>query len=548
VITTYNYGRFVGTAIESALRQRHAPLEVIVLDNASTDDTPSVVARYANDPRVRTVRNESNIGMPANHNKGLELARGAFISFLSADDFLAPDFVPHALAFYHDHPEIDVRYGGAYFMSEEGRVMRPREWPGQPLAGYAGGRNDLALLLAEGAYMCLQSMLVPRRVWERFGTFDLDLISIDWDLIVRWAFGGVRFGFDPEPVAFIRLHGAQTSGFAKHGATGREMRDYVAIFERYLDVSSPQRYRGHEAAIRRVIDNRYAFVRTTFGAAAAAEFEAGTARLRERVEAIAAANRGCPRERLAFVVLADEIGALHDTLASVTTHGDGGTRAVVVQEGGVSYAPLCRSIDAERIRHVWLPERLDLGSALNTAADIEEADIYVVLRAGARIGPNHVAAVRAALADPATQVAVCRPRFAFGTEAPAVPFAGPLDLTVVPPSAVESLAFTREAFDALRFRDVPLPEWDFIIRVTLGGAPATFGGDVDVNVRPGMRYAGLDALGAVEAVAQTYRTFPVTDAGRLSARAAFLAQLQAAHGHDLRTVDGLRACYGLTGH
>jgi len=543
IITAYNYGRFLGTAIESALRQRYARLEVLVLDNASTDDTSSVIARYAHDPRLRAVRNERNIGLTPNHNKGLEIARGELIGFLSADDALAPDFVAHAVRFYHEHPDVDVLYGGAYFMDEAARVLQPRAWPGQPEASYAGGRNELAELLAEGAYMCQPTMLVPRAIWERFGPFDAELVSADWELASRWAYHGVRFGFDPEPFAYLRLHAEQNSGLAKHNASGREMRDYVTIFDRYLDAASPERYAGHEVAIRRVIDQRDAYFRTTFGAPAAAEFDGATERFRQRIDAIAAANRDRSRDRLAFVVVAGEsVGALQVTLESLAAQPDRAWRAVVVQDAGPSSAPLCSTVDPARIRHVRLPDRRTLATALRTAVTIEEADLYVVLRAGARVGPGHAGAVRAAFIDPMTRGALCTARVIVD-EADVAGATTGLDVTTAPPVAIESMAFARTAFEACGFRDVPLPEWDFLIRLTLDGPLAAFTGDVAAVVRPGMRNAGLADADAVDAVASTYRTFPVTDLGRLAARAAFSAALRAAHAHDLRTVEGVRACY-----
>jgi glycosyltransferase involved in cell wall biosynthesis len=503
VITAYNYGRFVGTAIESALAQRYEPLEVLVLDNASTDDTAAVVARYAQDARLRSVRHPENIGLTPNHNRGLELARGELIGFLSADDAFAPDFVARAVRFYREHPGIDVLYGGAYFTDEAGRVLQVRAWPGQPEAAYAGGRNELAVLLAEGAYMCMPTMLVPRRIWEAWGPFDGELVSADWELTARWAARGVRFAFDPEPVAFVRLHGEQNSGLAKNNATGREMRDYVTIFERYLDPAAPARYAGHEPSLRRVIERRAAYVRDAFGAELADEFAPATARLQARVDAIAGANRTRERERIAFVVVAgDAPGALQTTLASLVAQADPRWRAVVVQDAGQSLGPLCAHIDPERIRHLRLPARRGFAFAVGTAVTIEDADAYVVLRAGALVGPGHLGAVRAAFAAPPVDVALCGP---------------PGDIAAVPPLGPEYVAFSLRAFTAIGWRDVALPEWDFAIRASLTAPPVWFEGDVTIARHPP----------APEAVAQIYRTFPVTDVGRLAERAAFTARLRA---------------------
>ena len=544
VITAYNYGRFLATAIESALAQRYEALEVLVLDNASTDETPEVVARYAHDPRLRAIRHPANIGLTPNHNAGLELARGAYVGFLSADDALAPDFVAHAMRFYREHPDVDVLYGGAYFMTENGRIVRVREWPGQPRAGYAGGRNELAVLLAEGAYMCMPTMLVPRAIWDRFGPFDGELVSADWDLVARWAAGGVRFAFDPEPFAFVRMHGEQNSGLKQHTATGREMRDYVTIFERFLDPALPERYAGHEVAIKRVVETRADYFRTTFGGASAEEFDAATGRLRERIDAIAAANRRRPRERVAFIVIADEsIGALQWTLETLLAQDDPDWTAIVVQETGITYEPLCRALDLARIRHAYLPDRRGLGAAIACGASMLEADVYAAVRAGARVRSGHLAAVRAAFADPATQVASCRPAMRIAREAVAAPFPGDAADTVVPPAVLEGLCFSHEAFSAFGFREIALSDWDFRIRASQHGGVRTFDGSIDVVERPGMRYACLAAPAAVDAVVTAYHTYPVTDVTRLAARSTFLERLRSAQRHDRQTAAGLRAFF-----
>jgi glycosyltransferase involved in cell wall biosynthesis len=93
IITTYNYAHVVATAIESALGQDYPNFEVVIMDNASTDDTPAVIRRYTADPRVHSIRNPENIGLTPNHNAGLREARGQYVSFLSADDWLMPSFV-----------------------------------------------------------------------------------------------------------------------------------------------------------------------------------------------------------------------------------------------------------------------------------------------------------------------------------------------------------------------------------------------------------------------------------------------------------------------
>lgn len=89
---TFNRARWIREAVESALAQTYEHLEVLVVDDASADDTEAVV-RALGDPRVRFVANERNLGMVGNHNRTLQLAQGALIKFLHADDMLVPECV-----------------------------------------------------------------------------------------------------------------------------------------------------------------------------------------------------------------------------------------------------------------------------------------------------------------------------------------------------------------------------------------------------------------------------------------------------------------------
>jgi glycosyltransferase involved in cell wall biosynthesis len=88
-IPVYNCDQYIGEAIESVLNQSFTDLELVIVDNKSTDRTVEVIRKYK-DPRIRLIQNESNIGMLANWNKSVNEAKGEYIKVLPADDFLYP--------------------------------------------------------------------------------------------------------------------------------------------------------------------------------------------------------------------------------------------------------------------------------------------------------------------------------------------------------------------------------------------------------------------------------------------------------------------------
>src|SRR5438477_13153584 len=93
-MVAYNAEDFIGEAISSILAQRFVNFELLVCDDCSTDRTWQIIAGFR-DPRLRTIRNETNIGEYANRNKALHLARGEYLIYIDGDDYL----YPHGLGF-----------------------------------------------------------------------------------------------------------------------------------------------------------------------------------------------------------------------------------------------------------------------------------------------------------------------------------------------------------------------------------------------------------------------------------------------------------------
>jgi glycosyltransferase involved in cell wall biosynthesis len=107
VIVNYNYERFVGTAIASALQQSYEPLEVIVVDDGSTDGSRRIISSYGG--RIRAVFQE-NAGQGAAYNAGWREARGEFILFLDSDDVLAKDTIAKVVVAFQGSDAVKVQF------------------------------------------------------------------------------------------------------------------------------------------------------------------------------------------------------------------------------------------------------------------------------------------------------------------------------------------------------------------------------------------------------------------------------------------------------
>jgi len=119
-IPAYNYARYLPAAIDSVLAQEFGDYELIVVDNASRDETPAVLARYGD--RIHAHRNERNLGLFGNFARCLELARGELVKFLAADDWLHPAYLAEAVALMDRHPSAAIVSGPGFFVDGDGRV------------------------------------------------------------------------------------------------------------------------------------------------------------------------------------------------------------------------------------------------------------------------------------------------------------------------------------------------------------------------------------------------------------------------------------------
>ena len=123
-IPNYNYAHYIGETIESILNQSFTDFEIIVVDNASTDNSLEVVRSYQ-DPRIRIIENQYNVGFAPNLQKATETARGRFVNLLSSDDKMRPE----ALQEYHRvitqaaDPDNLVLFADAYLIDGASKVI-----------------------------------------------------------------------------------------------------------------------------------------------------------------------------------------------------------------------------------------------------------------------------------------------------------------------------------------------------------------------------------------------------------------------------------------
>src|ERR1035441_9425579 len=125
LMATYNCGRFLGQAVESLMAQTFKEFELVIIDDASTDDTPSMLRRFQEaDSRIRWERNEHNRRLGPSLNRGLGLCRAPLVARADADDVFYPQRLQKQVSFMNAHPEIGVLSAVEEIMDEGGRFLR----------------------------------------------------------------------------------------------------------------------------------------------------------------------------------------------------------------------------------------------------------------------------------------------------------------------------------------------------------------------------------------------------------------------------------------
>lgn len=210
IVPCYNYGRFLAQAVDSLLEQTLADIEVIVVDDASTDETPQVLARYAGEPRVRAIRHVQNQRHIKSYNEALGLTRGRYVGILSADDCcLSRDTLARQVAVFEAHPKVGMVYT-AYAVIDRGTVLTTIA--PSPADAVRPGLDEFRQLMW-GNYVLHSGTLLRRDVQEELGPYDERLTQCgDWDLWLR-ASARHDVGYIAEPLYAYRMH--QTNMQAK---------------------------------------------------------------------------------------------------------------------------------------------------------------------------------------------------------------------------------------------------------------------------------------------------------------------------------------------
>ena len=211
VIPAYNSARYLPMCIDSALGQKHLLVEIIVVNDGSTDDTDEVIFPYLS--KIKYLRQE-NKGLSAARNFGFKAGTGDYICFLDADDILMPDKFEKQLEKFRQEPDLGVVISGYYDVDYDGKTIIQavkKSW----------NRDGLHRLLNHEVFPP-HAALIRREVLEHSNLFPEDIETgesqEDWQLWLDLALSNVHFGSVSAPTCLYRrnVNGSISSNLLKH--------------------------------------------------------------------------------------------------------------------------------------------------------------------------------------------------------------------------------------------------------------------------------------------------------------------------------------------
>ena len=207
-IHSFNHAPFLPTAIESVLAQTYPHVEVVIVDDGSTDRSLEVARGYASrfPGRVKVFTHDGNAnrGIPATANLAFQKSSGRYWCGLSSDNAFVPDKVERQVAFLEQHPEVGIVYGPAKVIDATGRVL------GFTFVRDLSRDPDPLPALLEGNCLQGQTVMLRRECLQKVGLEDENLTYSDWELWIRIA-AHYKVAFLPGPVAYYRVHTTNTS-------------------------------------------------------------------------------------------------------------------------------------------------------------------------------------------------------------------------------------------------------------------------------------------------------------------------------------------------
>lgn len=242
VIPAFNADRFVGRAIKSGLAQTYANLEIIIVDDGSSDGTARVVRSFT-DQRIRYLF-QPNQGQGAARNRAIRMSAGKYVTFLDADDFYLPRKVERQVAFLERHEDCQVAFCPVvhFYSGHPNRLLGRR---------YTGGAHDILRDLLRTSLINPNALMIRGDILRGGFLFREErYYPEEWDLCLRLARAGYRFGYLDEAMVVVEIREGSNTAMALQSTLKRHA---LEMFERLFSEMSDgeRRSLGADGVLRR---------------------------------------------------------------------------------------------------------------------------------------------------------------------------------------------------------------------------------------------------------------------------------------------------------
>jgi glycosyltransferase involved in cell wall biosynthesis len=206
IIPTYNRANYIKKSLQSAVSQTVRDIEIIIINNYSTDNTLEVISSF-NDTRIKIINFKNGGVIAKSRNQGMVQSTGRYIAFLDDDDIWCPDKLELQIEYLESHPEFGAVYSNAIIIDEKDNrkgylIKRGQAKEGQIFQHLLGGN-----------FITILTVLMRRELLESIGLFNEEpsLIAVeDYEYWMRTAFK-FGFGYISKPLALYRIHGTSIS-------------------------------------------------------------------------------------------------------------------------------------------------------------------------------------------------------------------------------------------------------------------------------------------------------------------------------------------------
>jgi hypothetical protein len=203
IIPVHNRSDLLREAVATVLAQTYRPIEIVIVDDGSTDDTAAVAEDLArSNPESILVVHQPNAGPGAARQRGLDRARGSFIQFLDSDDLLLPGKFAAQVGALRQQPDCQISYGPSL---EENHAIQPVQRRG-PMRGTGQVRTTLFPHLLVERWWTTSCPLYRRDLLDRIGPWRSWINEEDWEYDARAGATGARLAWVPEEVSVRRIH------------------------------------------------------------------------------------------------------------------------------------------------------------------------------------------------------------------------------------------------------------------------------------------------------------------------------------------------------